>query len=50
MAFKSVAKGNYDAGNDMLDQIPPEVLGGALGAIVLVFFIGLVKFMRKSRS
>lgn len=50
MAFKGAPKRNYDAGNDLLDQVPPEMLGAALAAVLLVFFFGVYKFMRKPRD
>ena len=45
MAFKSVPKANYDAGKDIIDQVPPEVAGGVLLAVLAVFFAGTFWFV-----
>ena len=50
MAFKSVPKANYDAGRDLLDQVPPEILGGALLALLLVAFGGAFWFVRRHKA
>lgn len=45
MAFKSVSTKSYDAGKDIIDQVPPEVAGGILLAIIALFFGGTFWFM-----
>ncbi len=47
MAFKNVPKSNYDAGRDLLDQVPPALVGAGLGLILLILAIGTFWFVRR---
>ena len=47
MAFKAVPKSNYDAGRDLLDQVPPAMVGAGLMVILLILAVGTFWFMKR---
>ena len=50
MTFKSAPIATGDAGRDLLDQVPPEVLGGVIFALLLVLLGGAFWFVRQHRA
>lgn len=48
--FKAVPKPNYDTGKDLLDGVPPAVLGAAIAVVAVVLMVGLIWFLRRHRA
>jgi len=50
MAFKKVPEPSYDAGYDLLDQVPPALIGAVLAVVLVVLAAGTFWFLRRHYS